>query len=340
MKPQAVVMLAVAVCCGLLSMLGVRHVLKRSEESRDPVVDVVVAIGDLEPGIPLDASTARVVSVPEAIVPPGAISSLEDLRDRGLKVPVKAGDWIVASKVGGKGEFGAIAKLPPGMATVTIPVDATTSHSGMLQAGNKIDLLLTYDDPKVNGAHQKTITVLEFVEVFAVDAQTYGSEANVAGVAKTLSLLVTPEQGRAVTLASKIGTLSTLMRKPKDSQTADGVAGGMAETVISSEFENLQKVVPEISESGIDGAASRNGGSKATDVESLAEGIPDLLEEELKRGGATDSAVTGPVSRTADGDESWTIEIYEGDTVRREKVRLAVPSTTSSVWNFLKSLKR
>jgi len=342
MKPQAVVMLAVAVCCGLLSMLGVRHVLQRSEESRDPVVDVVVAIGDLEPGIPLDASTVRVVSVPETLAPPGAISRLEDLQNRGLKVPVSAGDWIVASKVGGKGEFGAIAKLPPGMATVTIPVDATTSHSGMLQAGNKIDLLLTYDDPKVNGTQQKTITVLEFVEVFAVDAQTYGSEANVAGAAKTLSLLVTPEQGRAVTLAAKIGTLSTLMRKPKDSQTADGVVGGSGETVISREFENLQQVAPESTYKDPVGGTRENGGSKATDVESLGEDIPSLLEEELERGNATDSAVTGPVSGNADdnGSESWTIEIYEGDTVRREKVRQAMPSTTSSVWSFIKSLKR
>lgn len=333
-------MLAVAVCCGLLSMLGVRHVLKRSEESRDPVFDVAIAIRDLEHGSVLDESTVRLVTTPENLVPPGAIFNLKELSERRLKVPVKEGDWIVESKVGMKGDLGAMAGLPPGKAAVTIPVDVTTSHSGMLQAGNRIDLLLTYDDPNVSGTHQKTITVLEFVEVFAVDAQTYGTEANVSGTARTMSLVVTPEQGRAVTLASKIGTLSTLMRKPKDSQTDDGVAGGTAETVISSEFENLQKVVPEVSESEMDGTASRNGGSKATDVKSLGAGIPDLLEEELKRGGQRSSAVTGPVSGNGGGDKSWTIEIYEGDTLRREKVRPAMPSTASSVWNFFKSLKR
>ncbi len=335
-------MLAVAVCCGLLSMLGVRHVLKRSEESRDPVVDVVVATRDIEPGTKLNNSMVRVVSLPEASVPLGRFAAVTEVENRCVKVPVKAGDWILQSEVGDVGEHGVIANVPPGMATVTIPVDATTSHSGMLQPGNKIDLLLTFDDPKVNGARQKTITVLEFVQVFAVDNQTYGSEANVAGAAKTLSLLVTPEQGRAVTLAGKIGTLSTLMRRPTASQTADGVSGGGGETVISRDFENLQQVAPESDNSDLEGGTSRSGSSKATDVESLGANIPSLLEEELKRGSETDSVVTGPASGNADdkGSETWTIEIYEGDTVRREKVRQAMPSTTSSVWSFIKSLKR
>jgi pilus assembly protein CpaB len=340
MKPQAVVMLAVAVCCGLLSMLGVRHVLKKSEENQEPVVNVAVAIKDLEPGVTLNELTVRLVPVPETLVPPGAILTLEELQDRGLKVPVSAGDWIQRSKVGAKGEYGAMAKIPPGMAAVTIPVDATTTHSGMLQAGNKIDLLLTYDDPKVNGAHQKTITVLEFVEVFAVDAQTYGSEANVAGTPKNLSLLVTPEQSKAVTLAGKIGTLSTVMRKPKESQSTDGTDGAASETVISNDFEKLRGDGAEESDAEIGSHINVEGGSKATDADSLGEGIPDLLEKELERQVNSDTGTTGPVSGSADDSELWTIEIYQGKTVRREKVRMANPSTASTVWDFFKSLKR
>ena len=54
------------------------------------------------------------------------------------------------------------------------PVDATTSHSGMMRPGNRVDLLLTYDDSSSGRNVKKMITVMEFVEVFAVDDRIYG----------------------------------------------------------------------------------------------------------------------------------------------------------------------
>jgi len=319
MKPQAVVMLVVAVCCGLLSMLGVRQVLKKSEEDREPVVNVVAAIGDIAAGIPLDESNVHLVAVPETLVPEGAILSLEEIRERGLKAPVNAGEWILVSKVGGKGQFGAIAKIPAGMAAATIPVDATTTHSGMLQAGNKIDLLMTYHEATGKGTEQKTITVLEFVEVFAIDDQTYGTEANGTGIAKNISLLVTPEQARAVTLAGNIGKLSTIMRKPEETSGDSGEE--VLKTKISNDFRELQ----HNSDSALSGSGSgalKLGTSKAVDVASLSDGVSDLLEEELKRGPESSE----PKSESVQEEPMWTMEIYEGDTVRREKIRLKSPS--------------
>ena len=56
------------------------------------------------------------------------------------------------------------------MRVVTIAVDATTIHSGMLQPGNRIDLLLTYRerDPTDGLQKETTIPLMEYVEVFAV----------------------------------------------------------------------------------------------------------------------------------------------------------------------------
>jgi len=324
MKPQAVVMLAVAVCCGLLSMLGVRQVLKKSEEDREPVVNVVAAINDIAAGIPLDESNVRLVEVPETLVPEGAILALEDIKERGLKAPVNAGEWILVSKVGGKGQFGAIAKIPAGMAAATIPVDATTTHSGMLQAGNKIDLLMTYHEATGKGTEQKTITVLEFVEVFAIDDQTYGTEANGTGIAKNISLLVTPEQARAVTLAGNIGKLSTIMRKPEETSEDSGKES--PGTTISTDFRELQN--KSESTTAISGAGDlKTGSTGAIDAESLGDGVSDLLEEELKRGPVAGPQNSEPVAEALEEEPMWTMEIYEGDTVRREKIRMKNPQT-------------
>ena len=171
----------------------------------------------------------KFVDVAVSTAPEGAVTSLEEIAERSLKVPVMPGDWILKSKLTEKGEIGAVASIPPGMAVVTIPVDATTSHSGMMRPGNRVDLLLTYDDNSSGRNIKKMITVMEFVEVFAVDARIYGIDKEGDQLAKNISLLVEPEQGKVINLAKRLGELSTMLR-PNGDMTSSG------KTEISEEF--------------------------------------------------------------------------------------------------------
>ena len=144
MKNQSTILLVVAVGCGLVAMLGVRQAINKKDSNQEEMVDVLSASVDIPAGVPLNETNVRFVPMAVSSVPEGAVTSMEEITERGLKVPAMNGDWILKSKLGEKGQFGAIIRIPPGMAAATIPVDATTAHSGMLKAGNRIDLLLTY----------------------------------------------------------------------------------------------------------------------------------------------------------------------------------------------------
>jgi pilus assembly protein CpaB len=354
MKNQSLVLLVVAVGCGLVAMLGVKKVISQKPVETVETVQVLSAISAISPGAPLDEMNTKFVEIAVTSVPEGAVTDIKDIAERFLKVPVMPGDWILKEKL--TESRGAEASIPEGMAAVPIPVDATTSFSGMLLPGNKIDLLLTFSEQNASGQSvQKTITVLEFVEVFAVDNRVYGVDKEGEAQAKNISLLVTPDQGKAVILAAKIGTLSTMMR-------ARGGAGVKGKAEISQEFLTSSFLGSNLNAPSVMDARTGQNSEDAGDIlppletvsapektEPVEEpaSINELLDLEMGTKQTKDPGGSIRVAETeAIRDENtWTIEIFEGDKRRLETIRLAdadenksgTPSGSWNIWDMLKS---
>lgn len=360
MKNQSLILLMVAVGCGLVAMLGVRQVINSKPVEEVETIPVLSATADIQPGVPLDDSNTKLIATPITSVPENAVTSLQEIDQRYLKVSVVAGDWILKTKLTEKGQRGVEAILPPGMGIVTIPVDATTSHSGMLQPGNRIDLLLTFDDSKDGRRSQKTMTVLEFVEVLAVDNRVYGADQGGEGQAKNITLLVTPEQGKAVTLAGKIGTLSTMMVSRVGSKATGKAA--ISDEWLTSSFMGSNRDAPSVmdareTDSDLSAAVTSHEPAAPVTPGNISTSIDELLALETGRTAPVnrnDPGGSGPVppapSLTAEpvpnwtAEDVWKMEIYEKDSVRVESVRVASSETGKSsdksdwsVWNLFKS---
>jgi pilus assembly protein CpaB len=348
MKNQPLILLVVAVGCGLVAMLGVRQVLNGRDKPAEEAATVLVAAAEILPGVRLDEVNTRFVSVPKSSCPEGAVLKFEDVQERTLKVPVMPGDWILTAKLTEEGDLGAVASIPQGMAAVTIPVDATTSHSGMVRPGNRVDLLLTYTDRTSGREEKTTITVLEFVEVFAVDARVYGIDKQEDGKASNISLLVTPEQGKVVTLARQVGQLSTMLR-------AQGELDETQQTEISQEFltnfsgNNLEG--PSVMDSRNEEPGEEPGSEEmvpqepatlpsmdAVAVEPAEPDIDQMIEDELTV--SQDPGGSAPVETLAVAPNTWTMEIYQGDTIRRESITLPPEPEASGVWGLLKMFEK
>ena len=332
MKNQSLILLVVAAGCGLVAMLGVKKAISQKPVETEETIQVLSAVSDIQVGMRLDELNTKFVEVGISTAPEGAVTSLEEITERSLKVPVMPGDWILKNKLTEKGEIGAVASIPPGMAVVTIPVDATTSHSGMMRPGNRVDLLLTYDDSSSGRNVKKMITVMEFVEVFAVDDRIYGIDKEGNGLAKNISLLVEPEQGKVVNLAKRLGELSTMLR-PNGDVTQSG------NTEISSEFLS----------SSFSGAGHRtrsvmeNRGIENNDELQSPVSMDESLEQELARTPVNGPEASAPVkAEKHDSTNLWTMEIYEGEKVRLETIELPMtPEVPASggwkMWDLLKT---
>ena len=164
-----------------------------------------------------------------------------------------------------------------------------------------------------------------------MDARIYGIDKEGDGLAKNISLLVEPEQGKVVNLATGLGKLSTMLR-PNGDVTSSG------KTEISAEF--LKSSFSGSGHRNRSVMESREIGMEDESIEKPS--MDESLEQELARVPAQSPEPSAPVKvAQLDNPNVWTMEIYEGDKVRLETVELPLSSeaSTSGNWNMWDLLK-
>lgn len=322
MKNSTMIPLVVAGGCGLVAMLGMKQYLANKDGENDvPMKAALVATMEIEFGSPLTEMNTRLINVPAATCPEDAIVDVAQMKNKALKVSRSPGDMIRLSQLA-EGQ-GKTVRIPDGMKVATIPVNATTTHSGMLQPGNRIDLLLTYT-VKLPGARdkvQKVAPILQYIEVFAVEDQVFGTEGsggeNVK--ARNISLLVTNEQAMRLTLAQKKGELSTMLRSNSDKGEIE-----MASMSEEGLFQGNASEINESSTSVFDGLANDSTFKMPELVSGETEKnreTPDMFAQLQAVSGANEM-VSGPVDALDIAPKTWTMTIFERGIGRRVEVNV------------------
>jgi pilus assembly protein CpaB len=232
MKMKSLVLLAMAIGCGLVAMLGVRQVLSGDKGPAVETAKVLVAVTSIMPGQPLDDTNVAFKDWPKDKLPQGAVTTHEQYVERSLKVAVVPNEVIMAAKLNEKGVFGGSAEIPAGMRVATVPVTSTQTHSGLILPGDRVDVVVTYTmHPITNGQMntqtgeiRKAKTILQYIEVFATDNIRIGSGPNGETSkekevsAKNISLLVTPDQYNLLALAAEKGKITLALRHRGDKE--------------------------------------------------------------------------------------------------------------------------
>ena len=303
MKTKSIVLMAMALGCGLVAMLGVQQILSGEQKVKD-TVPVLVAKQEIGAGVKLDPTQVAFEEWPRENVPVGAVTELAQYEDRAVKVRSYPGDVILQAKLGEKGEFGASTTIPKGMRVASVPVNMTTINSGMIRPGDRIDVLCTYTykRPGTNEA-SRTKAVLEYIEVFAIDRnrEGEGNDSNKGAKAENLSVLVTPEQASLLMLASSKGKLQMSLRNSED--RADSKVAPVDDKI----FDELQASM---------GLEKEDPKPKAAEP---AKKQPEPEFKQFLQAAAPETARAEPTY------EVWAIEIYEGDKKRVEIIKRPLP---------------
>jgi len=323
MKMKSLVLLAMAIGCGLVAMLGVRQVLSGDKGAATETEKVLVAVTNIMPGQPLDDTNVAFKEWPKDRLPQGAVTSQEQYIERSLRVAVVPNEVIMVAKLNEKGVFGGSSEIPAGLRVATVPVTATKTHSGLILPGDRVDVVVTYSMHKITGGQmntqmgeiRKAKTLLQYIEVFATDNVRISSGSNGESTkevsAKNISLLVTPDQYNLLALAETKGQISLALRHRGDKEVVH------AKSYDEQMFEQ-------------DGNARGNADKK--DDESQAENdgkgkdVREALDkEQIKAAAAAKDAK--PAEEPA--KPSWKLKVYEGDKLREEQVELpAEPEPT------------
>lgn len=232
MRPKSIILLTLALGCGLVASIGINQVMANRRSG--PVVEtgqttpIFVAATEIGIGDPLTPQVLKLEPWPNDKLPSGSLGKLEDVEGRRSRAKFYPGEPIIEAKLLPKGESGASAidMIPKGMRVVPIRVDAVTGASGMILPGDRVDMLVHLAEQPAKGVPRAiTRTFLHNIKVFAVD-DVYdrpGSESSTLS-AKTISVLVSPEQAELVALACNLGTVQLVMRSATDDE--NGNTGG------------------------------------------------------------------------------------------------------------------
>ena len=299
MKIKSIVLLAVALGCGLVAMLGVQQILSGDKaQAADGTSQVLVATAEIMPGVLLNETNTTFKEVSHETVAEGIyVTDPEEFKDRALQGKAFPGEMIMLSKLTEPGGGGISAGIPDRMRIVTVKCDATMIASGMIRPGDRVDVMVTY---KSQGPDRQTLsktrTVLEFIEVFATDSVREVNEADATGVkAKNISFLVTPEQAQVLKMAEDKGSLHLSLRKKTDKEEVNAAS---------------------FSEKDLDEGTPDSFGKENPDEGAIAEAgtVREFVAQEQQQ--------TVAVEPESEKSNKWTIHVYSGREHREEQVDL------------------
>jgi Flp pilus assembly protein CpaB len=130
------------------------------------------------------------------------------------------------------------------MRLYTIKVDAEKSAAGLLGPGDRVDVqLFVRKDQRTGVETAKSKVILQNVRVFAVDqlVQRAPEGGEERSVAKTISLLLKPEQASKLSLAAQIGEISLIPRNPDDEEAAATPETTVDDLLTSSDVNSRAK---------------------------------------------------------------------------------------------------
>ena len=238
------VALLVSILVGILSIWGFKTAFDHKVESmtqKGPEVAYVVASKELLAGSLISTDTVSQRNIPSDYQQSNGVLATDfgSIDGLPLKVDLKPGDIIMYSMVDAKKD---IAKLIPlGRRALTIPVDDESSISTMLKPGDLIDLMVTLQSAEKTA----TVPLMQGVKILATGKQTDVSD-EVSGTTgyTNITLDVSADDAKNITLATSMGRISAILRNPDDQVMSD--TSGFIQ-LINTQKERASKNVQPIS---------------------------------------------------------------------------------------------
>lgn len=261
MRPKSILLLGLALGCGLVASIGISQVMeqRRTVETVLPETEaILVALKDINLAEPITADVLKLEEWPKDKITPDALRNLDEVVGRRTRTKIYAGEPLREAKLisadGGDAPSEQIAK---GYRVVAVRVDAATGVAGLVKPGDRVDVQLFVSKNDRNGISQSVVkTILEDVRIFAVDSSfrraAEESEDASPAAARTISLLVTPKQAETLNLANELGKIRLTIRHPDD-DTDVAVTGTTTEDLfVSSKAQRDQESASATSETNDD----------------------------------------------------------------------------------------
>jgi pilus assembly protein CpaB len=228
MNAKAWIPLALALALGLAAAFMAKNLITGQNpvpRASDTTVTVVAAADSLQPGVQLAEEHLTTITL-AGDVPEGAFTAKEPLIGRVLNVTVVKGQQITEAFLTPLGAgAGLQALVPAGMRAITVEVNEFSGMAGLINPGCRVDIVTTFNDQKGPMAR----IIVQNVKVTAVGARTGVQKDPEEGMARSVTLLVTPEQAEAIELATYASRPRLVLRSYGDNDPVEASGITVAE---------------------------------------------------------------------------------------------------------------
>ena len=201
------------------------------EETGGQRVLVVAAAADIPFGEPIYPAWLTVKEIPQSYVEDRHLgqSELRQLIGQRLAQSVRYGEAILRTDLSTFSDHQRTlsGEIPPGKCAITLDVVRESSHGGLLRPGDRVDAIVTVGDRRVPNSG-RSVVVAQNLLVLSVGRQvtwTYDDEdeqqARRQSGRSPVSLEVDLEDAQRLTLASREGALSLVLRHGNDVSMLD-----------------------------------------------------------------------------------------------------------------------
>ncbi len=221
MKPKTMILMVVAVVCGLVaSYMTSRLLAERSGPEEQKKITILVAKKYFEAGatikVPQDMFQEK--QVHEADAPQGVIVSFDELKGRVLKRSLRKDDFVSGADLLSDKDGMLANNLPVGYQAVGIRVNNESIAGGFSALPlSRVDIYATVRRGNDKDSFSKLL--LQNVLVLAADMTTNRPEDGKSAIqATTVTVALMPEEILKLNLVKEFGPLSLALRKFGDGQ--------------------------------------------------------------------------------------------------------------------------
>jgi Flp pilus assembly protein CpaB len=224
MKPKTMILMVVAVVCGLAaSYMTSRLLAERTGPEDLKKITILVARKNLErgAGIKSPQDMFQEKSVTEENAPQGFIASFDELKGRVLQRSLRKDDFVTAADLLNEKDTIMDNMLANGYQAVGIRVNVESIAGGFASLPlSRVDIYATVR--RSDDKNSFTKLLLQNVLVLAADTHiNRPDEGKAAIVATTVTVALKPEDILKVNLVKEFGPLSLALRKFGDTQKSE-----------------------------------------------------------------------------------------------------------------------
>lgn len=217
MKSKSLILLFVSLGFGLVAAIGISQVMGRNRVNPDSLirkVPVLVARTTIDHETVLGTETVAVEQWPANIVPEDALKDLKELENMVVSTRVLKGLPILKSSIINANEVKRLP-IPAGKKVVAIPLEQDDTINGLIQPGDRVDIVGVFKEQKGTRQVSTSRTFLKNMQVFSVGdnyRRDVTRETTSVRGRTNVGLLVTEKEAELLVLARDVAKLKLVVR--------------------------------------------------------------------------------------------------------------------------------